>query len=321
MTFCVFCGATLTDPNRCEACGAYRLGATWCEGDGPAMKSAEGETGWRPDPTGRHEGRYFAAGQPTDLIRDGTVEAIDPLGKQQLNDAGTESYSSAPATITPHPHPHPHPRRRRWWWVLGSMVAVLVLAAAGTAAALHLTRDRESVDDKYLAAVREAGLSGEFNSNANAIAHGKQVCRKLEDGGPQQGMPVDEVGVEYYCSQFSEGFHVLETATIAGSFTLKDESPSYAASSIEVSGSSCTGAGGYSDVGPGTQVMVKNGKGDILTTSELESGQGGQFLCSFPFSFEVTEGEDRYIVSVGRRGDLSFSFGELKANGVALFLG
>ena len=212
--------------------------------------------------------------------------------------------------------------RRRWlWWVVGSVVTVLVLAGAGIATALYLTRDRESVDDKYLAAVRQAGLFGEFNSSANAIADGKQICRKLDDGGPQQGMPVDGVAVEYYCPQFAEGFHVLETATIAGSFTVNDDSPNTYSPSIEVSGSACSGAGGYSDIGPGTEVTVKNGKGDILTTSALEQGEGGRILCSFPFSLEATEGEDRYIVSEGRRGDLSFSFGELKANGVSLFLG
>ena len=319
MTFCVYCGTALANPSRCQQCGAYKVGSTWHEGGVPAVAVTTGETGWRPDPTGRHEGRYFAAGQPTDLIRDGNIEAIDPAVKQQLTDVGAPfDYVSTGAMATAPAEPS---RRRRLWSAIGSVLTVLVLAGVGVAATLYLTRDRESPDDKYLAGVRQAGLTGEFNSNANAIAHGKQVCRKLEDGGPQQGMPVDEVGVEYFCPHFAEGFHVLETATITGSFTLNDDSPSYSSPSIEVSSSSCTGTGGYTDVGPGTQVTVKNGKGDVLTTTALEQGEGGRFLCSFPFSFEVTEGEDRYIVSVGRRGELSFSFGDLKANGVSLVLG
>lgn len=91
--------------------------------------------------------------------------------------------------------------------------------------------------------------------------------------------------------------------------------------SIEVDGSSCEGAGGYSDVNPGTPVTVKNGEGEILTTTYMEEGRGGRYMCTFGMTFEVTEGEDRYVVSVGRRGELSFSFAELKANGVSLVLG
>jgi len=147
------------------------------------------------------------------------------------------------------------------------------------------------------------------------------VCRKLEDGAPQQGMPADEVAVEHYCPQFSEGFEVLETIIVTGSLTLSDDSPSYASPAIDVSGSACVGAGGYSDIRPGSQLTVKNGKGDVLTTTLLEPGTGGRYLCSFPFSFEVTEGEDRYIVSMDRRGEFSYSFADLKSNGIGLTLG
>jgi hypothetical protein len=35
-------------------------------------------TGWQPDPYRRHEFRYLASGSPTDLVRDGSTEAIDP---------------------------------------------------------------------------------------------------------------------------------------------------------------------------------------------------------------------------------------------------
>jgi hypothetical protein len=210
--------------------------------------------------------------------------------------------------------------RRRLWWILAAVVVVLGLAGAGIGVALFLNRNRETVDDKYLAALREAGLTGEFNSNANAVAHGKQVCRRLEDGGKQKGMPVDIVAVEYYYPQFKEGFRVLETITVTGSFTLKDESPNAYAPAITVF-SSCSGSVGYGDIDAGTQVTVKNGKGDTLTTTFLGKGSGGRFLCTFPFSFDITEGEDRYVVSVSRRGEMSYSFADLKANGVALVLG
>lgn len=66
---------------------------------------------------------------------------------------------------------------------------------------------------------------------------------------------------------------------------------------------------------------MKNGKGDVLTTTTLGAGAGGRYVCSFPFSFQITEGEDRYVVTVSHRGDMGYSFTDLKANGVALQLG
>lgn len=293
MSNCGYCGATLSDAGRCEACGAY------------SVETSVG-SGWRPDPTGRHEGRYFVAGQPTDLIRDGGAEALDPVGKTELEQVVTVGVPSG--------------RGRRLWWSIAA-AGLLVLIGGGVALTAFLTRDRQTVDDKYLADLRRLSLTAEFNSDANAVAHGKQVCRQLEDGGAQQGSRVDQVAVGYYCPQFSGGFHVLEKVTVKGSFTLYDKSPSAYSTSITVSGSSCSGSGGYNDIDQGTQVTVKNGKGDILATTSLGAGSGGQYLCSFPFSFQIAEGEARYVVTVSRRGDMGYSFTDLKTNGVALQLG
>ncbi|MEQ0598623.1 DUF732 domain-containing protein, partial [Mycobacterium tuberculosis] len=197
MSFCVYCGAELADPTRCGACGAYKIGSTWHRTTTPTVGAATTATGWRPDPTGRHEGRYFVAGQPTDLVREGDAEAVDPLGQQQLDQSGAVGVSpSAVSGWVRSGH-------RRLWWALAGVVAFLGLVGAGVVGTLFLNRDRESIDDKYLAALRRSGLTGEFNSDANAIARGKQVCRQLQDGGEQQGMPVDQVAVQYYCPQFS----------------------------------------------------------------------------------------------------------------------
>ena len=40
-----------------------------------------------------------------------------------------------------------------------------------------------------------------------------------------------------------------------------------------------------------------------------------------PFSFPVTEGQDRYVVSVGHRGDFSYTFNQLQRQGVEIRLG
>lgn len=312
MSFCVYCGATLNNSNQCDSCGAYRLDGEWHQPDQPAVADPVSETGWRPDPTGRHEGRYFAAGQATDLVRDGGVESADSVGKGQLEEAR--------ALVPPHAASTPDSRSSRWGVIVASVLG-LALVGGVVGIVLYATRDRDTTDTDYLSAVRDAGLRGEFNSDANAIAYAKQVCRTLDEGGPQQGQPVDRVAVDHYCPQFSQGFDVLETATVTGSFTLSDDSPSTYSPSIDVSGSSCSGAGGYSDIGPGTQVTVKNGEGQIITTATLGTGTGGKYLCTFPFEFEITEGEDRYLVGVGRRGELSYTFDQLRSNGVMLSMG
>ncbi|MCH9737087.1 MAG: DUF732 domain-containing protein [Actinomycetia bacterium] len=320
--YCVYCGTTVGQALSCAQCGAHRVGASWepAYADPPTPQSGGrasggdqgGQSGWQPDPTGRHEGRYFVGGQPTDLIRDGGVESIDPEGEGQITQR-TVSYPPDPPSVV-----SSRPRRR---WLSAAVIGLLLALGAGGGIGIGLLLARGSVDDKYLEALRGQGLAGQFASDANAIAHAKQVCRSLEEGDPQRGMPTDRVAVDAYCPQFSEGFHVLETATIDGTFTLGDDSPNPYFSAIETDGSNCSGVGPYSDIHAGTQVFVKNKQGDVLTTSELLPGKGTRYRCTFDFSFDVTEGEDHYIVSVGRRGELSYTFTELKSRGVTLGMG
>jgi hypothetical protein len=178
-----------------------------------------------------------------------------------------------------------------------------------------------SPDSTYLAALKDSGLSDQFNSDANALAHGREICRQLDSGGPQQGKAADKLAVDAFCPQFSKGFHVLETATAAGTFVLIDTMATQGISSITSDGKSCEGADGYSDIGRDTQVTVKNGKGEILTTTTLGPGHGGAAACTFSFTFAVSEGQDHYVVSVGHRGEFSYSFDQLQRQGVEIQLG
>lgn len=45
------------------------------------------------------------------------------------------------------------------------------------------------------------------------------------------------------------------------------------------------------------------------------------FGCRFGIGFEVQEGEELYVVAVGRRGEMEFTFEELRDHGVELSLG
>jgi hypothetical protein len=147
------------------------------------------------------------------------------------------------------------------------------------------------------------------------------VCRQLDDGGPQQGLNADKIAVDAYCPQFSKGFHILETATVTGTFVLTGGDSSVDISSIESDGTSCHGVNGYSDIDRNTQVIVRNGRGEILGTTPLGDGHGDDLTCTFSFSFPVTEGQDRYVVSVSHRGDFIYTFNQLASQGVHIHLG
>ena len=81
------------------------------------------------------------------------------------------------------------------------------------------------------------------------------------------------------------------------------------------------GDNGYSDITPGTAVIVKNDARTVLARTVLGTGVGNSASCSMPFTVELTEGEDSYLFSVSHRGDVSETFVELNSSGVALSLG
>ena len=290
---CPHCGCDVGKTNVCERCGA--------------LDRTVALTGWRPDPTARHEGRYYVAGRPTSRVRNGRAETTDSKGGQML-----PGYVDVP------------PRRtgvRSAWLGTGAATAVVVMVMLVAWALQSPHHKSPSPDDSYLSALKDLGLAGQFNSNANALAHGRQVCKQLGDGGPQQGLVADKIAVDAFCPQFSEGFHILETANVSGIFVLSDTKSNAYISSIASDGKSCNGTGGYSDIGRETPVTVKNGKGEILAATSLGEGRGSDVTCTFSFSFPVTEGQDRYVVSVGRRGDFSYTFDQLEKQGVKIRLG
>ncbi|KWX21715.1 hypothetical protein AFM11_24070 [Mycolicibacterium wolinskyi] len=287
---CPYCGSPVDADETCGRCGP--------------SKTSPGLSGWRPDPTARHEGRYYVAGRPTNRVRNGKAESTDPVGGQLLPD-----YVELPARSG-----------LRYTW-LGTGVATAVLVFVAAVVWVLLRADHGSPlppEARYLSSLKDAGLTDQFNSDANAVAHGRQVCRQLEDGGPQQGLHADKIAVDAFCPDFAHGFHILETASVPGTFVLIDTAGTDA---IASDGSSCEGANGYADVGPTTPVIVKSGKGEILTTTSLGEGKGGNANCTFSFTFPITEGQDRYVVCIGRRGEFIYTFEQLRSRGVQVSLG
>ncbi len=287
---CPYCSTPLGADGTCERCGSARTSSPL--------------TGWRPDPTARYEGRYYVGGRPTHRVRNGKSEATDAVGGQTLPD-----YVELPPTRS---------GIRATWLGTTAATAIIVMVTAMVWVLVDNWRSQPTPEAEYLSTLADTGLADQFNSDANAIAHGRQVCRHLEDGGPQQGPPADRAAVDAFCPHFAEGFRVLETADIAGIFVLSDSASTGA---IATSGESCEGAHGYSDVGQGTPVVVRNGKGEILATATLEQGKIGAAICTFSFGFPLTDGQDRYVVSVGSRGEFSYSFDQLLTRGVQIKLG
>lgn len=172
--------------------------------------------------------------------------------------------------------------------------------------------------------LRDKGLGGKFPSDAAAVAHAESVCRALDEGAEQQGPEEDAVAVGIYCDKYSVGFKTLFPITVKGKFTLYDSDYSYFFKSIGGSASDCYGMSGYNDIGEGTEVLIKNEAGTVLTSTVLGRGKGvPPVLCKFTFEFTVMDGEKGgYYIEVSDRGKRHYTAAELKLpDAVSLYLG
>ena len=83
-------------------------------------------------------------------------------------------------------------------------------------------------------------------------------------------------------------------------------------------GGACTGAGGFSDIGEGAQVVVSDDTGHTLTIVHLGAGSGTIITCSFPFTATVPAGKGFYGISVSHRGVVKFSEAEVPSAALSL---
>lgn len=104
-----------------------------------------------------------------------------------------------------------------------------------------------------------------------------------------------------------------------GNHTLKGTVTLISADGISRSGDSCQGTGGFDDIAGGAPVVVKDGSGKIIASTNLGPGAGpsGQYSnveCTFEFSADVPD-TDFYQVAVGHRNAVTNSKAELEKNG------
>lgn len=71
-----------------------------------------------------------------------------------------------------------------------------------------------------------------------------------------------------------------------------------------VTGSTCTGEGGYSDIRAGAQVAVFDANGAVVGHSALQGGVHEPEACVFQFGVSVPRGEGTYQVEVSHRGKM-----------------
>lgn len=109
------------------------------------------------------------------------------------------------------------------------------------------------------------------------------------------------------------------TFTMTGSITVYGSS--YSEFTTDGEGG-CTGTGGYSDMNPGTAVIVADSSGHTIATGELGNGKTTEDgSCLFPITVQnVPAGLSQYAVTVSHRGTRLVSANEART-GLELTLG
>ncbi len=103
---------------------------------------------------------------------------------------------------------------------------------------------------------------------------------------------------------------------ISGTFTLYGDPDG---SSIVYTGrgssATCLGRGGYDDISPGTQIIVRDQSDDIVGVGHLEmSIESSDTRCVFMFYVEVPKATFYAVSATGRDG-LVYAFDDLEASG------
>lgn len=94
-----------------------------------------------------------------------------------------------------------------------------------------------------------------------------------------------------------------ETFVVSGTFTLKQIDGTI--------GLSCTGYDGYSDIGQGAQIVVRDDEDTKIALGSLGTGTTIEGWCVFGFKIvDVPTSGTVYSVEISHRGQLSFSQSE-----------
>jgi hypothetical protein len=91
------------------------------------------------------------------------------------------------------------------------------------------------------------------------------------------------------------------TKSVVGTFKLIDSSQ-------------CDPDGGYGDINSSTPVVLKGKDGKELARTELGNGvedSGYPLSCTWAFTLKVPKGQEYYVLSVGNRGEMKYTWNEI----------
>ncbi len=185
-------------------------------------------------------------------------------------------------------------------------------------AGVMLSSKGADAESKYLEAIDSANVN-EWATDRAATNAGYLVCEELDSGSPPRGSEVDLIAVQHLCPDYEAAFRVLDEQAVSGTFTVFDIDEWLLADE----GDSCYPSGGYNDISSSTQVVVRSASAVELARTSLGPGEIGILNgCQFSFELPLTEGESVYIVEVGDRGEISYTWEEItKPNAVGVSLG
>jgi hypothetical protein len=104
-------------------------------------------------------------------------------------------------------------------------------------------------------------------------------------------------------------FGPASTQTLSGSIKVTDTDENN--SSVFVYDGFCITLRGYSDIGGGTDVIVKDGAGKVIALTQLLRGTPvGLYSCRFDFEVKLPSSEF-YSFSIGDRDEITYSKAEL----------
>lgn len=111
-------------------------------------------------------------------------------------------------------------------------------------------------------------------------------------------------------SSINKNIKTSNSSQISGYLELVD-------SQIGGTDSNCYGTGGFEDIEGGMSVTIKDGKGTIIALGKTSygkrpKGQYSSVRCIFYFQVNNVPKADFYSIEVGRRGQLNYSYEELK---------
>jgi len=277
---------------------------------------------WRPDPTGRHELRYYDGTAPTDHVCDGGVVGVDaemaPVDSEAVDAGGSApppqsfgSGQSPPVGPTPQPNPYgaygpppgvgpiypalpatPEPRRRRVGLPVAIVIAalegvaivglVIALLASNTNTAAHPIGSTVSASGSFLPTSGSVVYSSKFASNENWYT-----------GNVNSNTTVTMANGQYVVQGWSYIHHLLLTPYTVAHFGMSVEAEATGFSTSQISmGVGCQSSSGINpplvyqlSVYPDGDWFLEEGRlgGSVET---LTSGQAAPI--GSPATFQLT---------------------------------